>query len=545
MGLLETRVVIAQINPTVGDLKGNAEKIHKYIEKAIKLKANIVIFPELTITGYPPQDLVLEKKFIESNRQILENLTPICKDIYAVIGFIDYDGQHRYNAAATLGDKKIIGVTHKTLLPTYDVFDEDRYFTPANSIEPIMLDINGRNIKVGIEICEDLWDDNYKKKVTRELVEKGAEIIINLSASPFYVGKRTERENLLKTHSRRNHVPVFYVNMVGGQDELVFDGFSMAFDSEGKLLAFGKHFEEDFVSVDIDMENQGVGTEVAPPKYIKKEETFKALVLGTRDYCKKTGFRKAVIGLSGGIDSSLTASIATEALGKDNILGVSMPSQYSSEHSKEDAELLAKNLGIRYTVVPIEGIFEAFKGVLAKQFKDNAEGVTEENLQARIRGTILMALSNKFGHIVFTTGNKTELALGYCTLYGDMAGGLGIISDLSKVQVYELAEYYNSLKDQLIIPKRVLDKKPSAELKKDQYDPFDYSVVSPLVDEIVENGKNRDELIELGYAQTLVEEILTRIRSAEYKRKQTPPGIKITSKAFGIGRKMPIVNKYF
>jgi NAD+ synthetase len=319
----------------------------------------------------------------------------------------------------------------------------------------------------------------------------------------------------------------------------------MAFDSEGKMIAFGNHFEEDFIIVDIDMENQGIGVEVTPPKYIEEEETFKALVLGTRDYCKKTGFSKGVIGLSGGIDSSLTASIATEALGKENVLGVSMPSQYSSEHSKEDAKRLAKNLGIRHAVVPIEGIFEAFKGALAEQFKDMAEDVAEENLQARIRGTILMALSNKFGHIVFTTGNKTELALGYCTLYGDMAGGLGIISDLSKMQVYELADYYNRLKDKLIIPKRVFDKIPSAELKKDQYDPFDYSVVSPLVDEIIENGKTRDELIELGYAQTLVDEIIKRIRSAEYKRRQAPPGIKITSKAFGIGRKMPIVNKYF
>jgi NAD+ synthase (glutamine-hydrolysing) len=537
--------MLAQINPTVGDLRGNSERVQNYIEKAIESNAHIVIFPELTITGYPPQDLVLEKKFIEDNKKILENLAIMCKDICAIIGFIDYDAQHKYNAAAVLRDKKIIGVVYKTLLPTYDVFDEGRYFTPANNIEPILIDIDGTQIKAGIEICEDLWDDSYPIKVTKKLVEKGAEIIINLSASPFYVGKRAEREHLLEIHSKKNCVPIFYVNMVGGQDELVFDGFSMAFDSEGKMIAFGKHFEEDFIIVDIDMKNQGIGDEVTPPKYIEEEATFKALILGTRDYCKKTGFSRAVVGLSGGIDSSLTASIATEALGKENILGVSMPSQYSSEHSKEDAKLLAKNLGIRHAVVPIQGIFEAFKEALVEQFKDMAEDVTEENLQARIRGTILMALSNKFGDIVFTTGNKTELALGYCTLYGDMAGGLGLISDLSKMQVYQLAEYYNRLKGQLIIPKRVLDKKPSAELKRDQYDPFDYSIVSPLVDEIIENRKSRDELIEKGYAQTLVDEVLKRIRNAEYKRKQAPPGIKITSKAFGIGRKMPIINKYF
>ncbi len=539
------RFALGQINPTVGDLEGNARIMQNYIQRAIDSDANFIIFPELSITGYPPQDLVLEDRFIKDNKKILKKLAKNNKKIYAIVGFVDYDNANKYNSAALLGDGKILGVTHKTHLPTYDVFDEDRYFTPSDTIEPIEVKIDGNLIKIGLEICEDLWDENYKIKVTKKLVEKGANIIINLSASPYYVGKRADREQLLKKHSKENHVPILYVNMVGGQDELVFDGFSMAFDSEGKLMAFGNHFDEDLVTVNIDLDNDGKGKKVMPPKYVEEEEIFKALVLGTRDYCRKTGFKRAVLGLSGGIDSSLTASIASEALGRKNILGVSMPSQYSSEHSKEDAIILAKNLGIEYAVIPIQEIFKIFKKTLSTTFKDLSEDVTEENLQARIRGTILMALSNKLGHIVFTTGNKTELAIGYCTLYGDMAGGLGIISDLSKIQVYKLAEYVNKLNGQETIPRRVFEKKPSAELKHGQYDPFDYDIVSSLVDEMIEKGRGRDELIQLGYSKELIDEILDRIKKAEYKRRQAPPGIKITRKAFGIGRKMPIVNKYF
>ncbi len=503
----------------------------------------MVVFPELALTGYPPQDLVLEKRFVSDNKLMLEEIAEASKDIYTIVGFVDDNSGLIYNAAALLKDGKILGATYKTLLPTYDVFDEQRYFQPADEVAPLKVKLKGKLMSAGIEICEDLWDEKYDIKVTRELVEKNADFIINLSASPFYIGKRFEREELLKTHAKGNHVPIFYVNMVGGQDELVFDGLSMAIDSEGKLIAMGKHLEEDLVIVDINMEN-GIGKEVKPLPYDKEREIFKALVLGAKDYCRKTGFTKSVIGLSGGIDSSLTAAIATEALGKENTLGVSMPSQFSSQHSMEDSKLLAENLGINHFIISIQNTFESFKDTLAEAFKGIDEDVTEENLQARIRGIVLMAISNKLGHIVFTTGNKTELALGYCTLYGDMAGGLGIISDLSKTQVYKLAEYVNKSKGRETIPKRVFEKKPSAELKEGQYDPFDYDIVSPIVDEIVEKKKGRDDLVALGYERELVSEILEQIRNAEYKRKQAPPGIKITRKALGIGRKMPIANKY-
>ncbi len=539
----DTRVALAQINPTVGDLEGNIKIIVRSIEDAIESRVDLVVFPELALTGYPPQDLVLDERFVRNNKLMLDRVAKACREIYAIVGFVDHNNGRIYNAAALLMDGKVLGTAYKTLLPNYDVFNEDRYFEPADEIAPLEVELEGRRMNAGVEICEDLWDEKYRVKVTKKLVEEGANFIVNLSASPFYVGKRFDREQLLKTHAQANHVPIFYTNMVGGQDELVFDGLSMAVDSEGKLIAIGRHLEEDLVIVDVDMDN-GSGREVKPPPYNKEEEIFEALVLGTKDYCRKSGFTKAVLGLSGGIDSSLVATIAAGALGKDNVLGISMPSQYSSEHSMADARELAENLGIKYLVIPIQKAFEAFKETLAEMFRGMEEDVTEENLQARIRGIILMAISNKLGYIVFTTGNKTELALGYCTLYGDMAGGLGVISDLSKTQVYKLAEYVNKSKGREIIPKRVFEKKPSAELREDQYDPFDYGVVSPLVDEIVENRRGREELFALGYKLELVDEILEKIRNAEYKRRQSPPGIKITRKAFGIGRKMPIVNKY-
>ncbi len=545
--LMRVQVAMAQINSTVGDLKGNSERIKHYVQKAKEKAVDLVVFPELAITGYPPQDLLYENNFVQENKAWLNKIVEESRGITIVVGFVDFDPKIRgsdgtevkYNAAAVMRDGRLVGVQYKTLLPTYDVFDEDRYFAPA--VEHRVFDVKG--VKFGVEICEDLWDESYDVKVTKILVDKGAQFILNLSASPFYAGKRLERQRLLCKQARNNKVPIFYVNAVGGQDELVFDGQSLAVDKTGKLIALGKQFEEDLTVTEIDPETK-LGKKVKAPKYNREAEIFNALVLGVRDYFRKTGFKKAVIGLSGGIDSSLVAVIATEALGKENVLGVSMPSRYSSQHSKEDARQLAENLGIPYKVIPIETVFKAFEETLREEFAGLERDVAEENIQARIRGMILMSLSNKFGYLVLSTGNKTELALGYSTLYGDMCGGLAAISDVSKTEVYALARYVNEKAGRFIIPKSSVEKIPSAELKEDQFDPFDYDVISPLVDEIIENRRGKKGLIQMGYKKEDVAGTMKRVKTAEYKRRQAPPGIKITRKAFGIGRKMPIVNRY-
>ncbi len=376
-----------------------------------------------------------------------------------------------------------------------------------------------------------------------ELAREGAQLIININASPFYAGKRVLREKILRSKATALKRPLFYVNMVGGQDELVFDGESLAIDSQGELIGVGRRFKEDLIVVDLKTES-GTAAAVLPPPYDKDDAIFSALVLGVRDYFRKTGFKKAVIGLSGGIDSSLTAAIGVEALGPKNVVGTYMPSRYSSDHSRRDAEALSRNLGITYLVIPIDEIFGAYEKTLEQPFEGLPTDVTEENVQARIRGNILMAISNKFGYLVLTTGNKTELALGYCTLYGDMSGGLAVIGDVSKSEVYALAEYYNRRRGFEAIPKSSILKIPSAELKPDQYDPFDYNTVSPLVDEIIENRRSFKELTEMGYGAKLVDDILSRVRSAEYKRWQAAPAIKISRKAFGIGWRMPIVNHF-
>jgi len=440
-----------------------------------------------------------------------------------------------YNSAALISNRDLVGMQHKTLLPTYDVFDEARYFHPAR--ENNVFGIG--DLKFGLEICEDLWDEDYDKKVTKILKEKGAQLIFNINASPFYKNKLFERQELLIKQAKNNKIPIFYINQVGAQDELVFDGNSLVVNSEGKFIAEGKKFEEDFVVVNLG----DLDKEIKVSNYDNKD-LFNALVLGVRDYFNKSGFKKAVLGLSGGIDSSLTATIAVEALGKENVVGVSMPSHYSSQHSKDDARKLAENLGIKYLVIPIEQAFVSMKEIMEQEFLGLKEDITEENLQARIRGNILMALSNKFNYLVLSTGNKTELALGYCTLYGDMCGGLAVISDLSKHEVYKLARLYNQIKGKEIIPKSSIEKIPSAELRENQFDPFDYSKISPLVDEIIENRKNKKELLEMGYKEDEVNNVLNKIKNAEYKRKQSAPGIKVTKKAFGIGRKMPIVNNF-
>jgi len=551
------RVGMAQVNPTVGDLDGNAELVKSFMKRAEELKVDLLAFPEMVITGYPPLDLLPPReirthsgdlpsgpmKFIEKNRLLTERVAEHSTHLISVLGFVDHDRSNIYNAAAVCQGSKIVQIVHKTLLPTYDVFDELRYFQPASRNDPITIAVAGKRLALGVSICEDLWDEElrYPRPVTEELVRKGADVIVNINASPFYAGKRLVREKLLKSKATSLKRPIFYVNMVGGQDELVFDGESLAVDSRGELVGIGKSFDEDLNIVDLELES-GNALTVSPPPYNQEESVFTALALGVRDYFRKTGFKNAVIGLSGGIDSSLTAAIAVEALGRDNVVGVYMPSRYSSDHSRRDAETLSRSLGITHLTIPIDEMFTAYEKTFKETFEGRPADVTEENIQARIRGNVLMALSNKFGYLVLTTGNKTELALGYCTLYGDMSGGLAVIGDVSKSEVYALAEYYNRRRGFEAIPKSSITKIPSAELKPDQYDPFDYAIVSPLVDEIIENRRSAKELSGMGYDPKLVDDIITRIRNAEYKRWQAAPSIKITRKAFGIGWRMPIVN---
>lgn len=525
------RVALAQINPTVGDLKGNAEKITRYIKKARAEKAELVVFPELAITGYPPKDLLLKPSFVRENLRALEQVVKETRGIAVIVGFVEQERGAIYNAAAFISNGRLAGVQRKTHLPNYDVFDEKRYFKAARGFD--VFDVGG--VKIGVTICEDIWINGG---LCKERVKKGAELLVNLSASPFHAGKLRERERLLAARARESGAPVLYCNLVGGQDDLVFDGGSCVFNAEGMLVARARRFEEALLLSDL---SQG---EIAPEEE-GVEEVYKALVLGIRDYVRKNGFKKVVIGLSGGIDSSVTATLACRALGRKNVLGVAMPSRVTSKESLEDAEKLASNLGIELRVIPISSTFDAYLKTLSAEFKGTKADVTEENLQARIRGNILMALSNKFGYLVLSTGNKSELAVGYTTLYGDLAGGLAAISDVPKGMVYELARYINS--EHEVIPRRVLEKEPSAELREGQRDRDDippYSVLDPILHAYIEENKSKEEIAAMGYDEALVEEVIRRVDRSEYKRQQAPIGIKVTSKAFGSGRRMPITNRY-
>ena len=549
---------MAQINPIVGDIKGNLDKVLEKIEESKRLGANIIAFPEMVITGYPPQDLLHESDFIHANQNAIKEITNSTQGVVVIVGFVDSDKEERlYNAAAVFENGKLHRFVHKTLLPTYDVFDEERYFEPGESINPLAVKVGGKKIQLGVEICEDLWDGDYHTKVTDILCSKGAELIINISSSPFHVGKQFERERLVVEKAKKNRVPVFLVNVIGGQDELVFDGRSVAADSKGRVIALGKQFEEDLVLTEIDIQS-GEGEPLKKPSYDEAAEMYNALVLGIRDYFRKTGFKMAVLGLSGGIDSSLTACIATDALGPENIIGVSMPSKYSSHHSKTDAEELAENLGIKYIQIPIQEIVDSYHKTwkqplqeLHAHFNIDAsqdDPVADENIQPRVRGNTLMDISNRLKDLkilVLNTGNKTEIALGYCTLYGDMTGGVGVIGDVSKLEVYKLAKYVNRKDGRQVIPDGSITKKPSAELKEDQFDPFDFDIVSPMVDEIVADRLGKQELISKGYPPDTVEDVYRRLRQSEYKRWQAPPCIRITKKSFGIGWKMPIVNHFW
>ncbi len=553
------RLALAQMNPTVGDLSGNLSRITTLIQQARQEGAHVVAFPELAVTGYPPQDLLYEKQFVRRNRALLDEIAKVSSEIVVIVGYVDFDQDwYLYNSAAVITRGDIIARVHKTLLPSYDVFDEARYFKSdgVEGISPVRIDLDRSVVNLGVEICEDLWDDRYDIKVTELLTKRGADLILNISASPFYLGKRFDRERLVIAKAVSCHVPIILVNMVGGQDDLVFDGMSLGADASGNLIVYGPAFEEELIFVDIDVATRTAPVVTAPP-YDKTEEMFKALVLGIRDYFRKTGFKRAVLGLSGGIDSSVTACIAAEALGPKNVIGVSMPSHFSSSHSKTDAETLAERLGIHFLRLPIQEIVDAYSRSLAPIWDsvraefgvlpESEDPVADENIQPRVRSNCLMDLSNRFrdlGILVINTGNKTELALGFCTIYGDMTGGIGALGDVSKLQVYELARYINRRAGREIIPQSVLEKTPSPELRPNQVDPFDFSIVSPLVDDIVERRLSRQELVDMGYPPDVVDDVYRRMRTAEYKRRQAPPCIKITKKAFGIGWKMPIVNHY-
>ncbi len=570
------RIALAQINTTIGDLEGNASKIVEYIGRARDVGADVVAFPELAITGYPPEDLVLRRSFVEDNVRALDQIVvPATVGITALVGFIDHD-EHVFNAAALISDRKVAGRYHKQFLPNYGVFDENRYFQRGTE-SPIYV-IAG--IDVGVNVCEDIW---FSDGPVRDQALAGAEVILNINGSPYHRGKGAFRENMISTRASDNLVGVCYVNMVGGQDELVFDGHSVIYDARGSLVARAEQFAEELLVYDMDVDtvtqarlreprgrnerepDSGVETSrvivsvgsfigsrpAIDPKIAEPledvAEVWGALVLGTRDYLKKTGFSKVGIALSGGIDSSLVAAIAVEALGPENVMGVSMPSRFSSEGSKTDAQALAERLGIQYMSLPIEGAFAASLDMLEPAFGDTQFGVAEENLQARIRGNVMMSLSNKFGWMVLTTGNKSELATGYCTLYGDMAGGYAVIKDVPKLLVYALARYVNERAGHDVIPQAVIDKPPSAELRPDQLDSDSlppYEVLDPILEAYVEDDRSLGDIVAMGFERATVERIAGLVDRNEYKRRQAPPGVKITERAFGRDRRLPIANRY-
>jgi NAD+ synthase (glutamine-hydrolysing) len=529
------RIALAQINTTVGDISGNAKKILEYADRAREEGARVVVFPELALTGYPPEDLLLRTSFIEENLSAWRGIAGKISGITAVVGFVDRgkDGRN-YNAAGIASGGRVRGVYHKMHLPNYGVFDEVRYFRRGK--EPFLFPA-GRSA-VGVTICEDIWVRGGP--LPRE-AKSGARLILNLSSSPYHAGKWETRRELVTGHARRTGKPVAYCNLVGGQDELVFDGGSMVVSGTGKLLARANLFAEELLVCDVD--GQGEGGPVAPvPK--EEEEIFRALVLGTRDYVEKNRFPGVIIGLSGGIDSSLVAVVAVEALGASRVTGVTLSSPYTSPQSVEDAHGLAKNLGIRCIDLEIIEPFAALRKALEEPFRGRPMDTTEENIQARIRGTMLMALSNKFGSLVLTTGNKSEMSVGYATLYGDMAGGFAVIKDLFKTMVYRVSRYYNGKRGRAVIPERVLTRPPSAELSPDQKDsdclPADYDVLDPILRMYVEKDRSIPEMVAKGFPEEVVRKVVSLVDRSEYKRRQAPPGVKITPRALGKDRRMPI-----
>jgi NAD+ synthase (glutamine-hydrolysing) len=542
------KIALGQINPTIGDFTGNSKKIIESARQAHVQGAEMVLFPELAVCGYPPRDLLEKPDFIARNQQVVDEIARAVPHITVVCGFVSpakvETGKSVMNSAAVLRDGAVQFVQSKMLLPTYDVFDELRYFDPARSQR--LFPAGGRQFAV--TICEDAWNDKhfwprrlYSVDPVDELLHAGGNFVINISASPFHLGKRELRRQMLATIARDNKVPVLFVNQVGGNDSLIFDGSSMVISPSGSIVAQAKSFEEDLVVFDSET-MQGDMHEQTP---VGVPSAYAALVLGTRDYVRKCAFKKVVIGLSGGIDSALTAAIAVDALGKENVTGIAMPSQYSSEHSIKDARELACKLGIRFELMPIGAIFDEYRKSLSSLFSGLPEGIAEENIQSRIRGNILMAFSNKFGELVLTTGNKSELAVGYCTLYGDMVGGLAVIGDVPKTMVYNLSRYVNSMKP--VIPQSTIDKPPSAELRPDQKDSDSlppYEVLDKILEDYVERYRTAEQIAaDHGYGEQVVRDVIRMIERSEYKRQQAAPGLKITPKAFGVGRRFPIAQK--
>ena len=519
-------VAICQINPVLGSFENNLKKIATNYEEAVKKGADLVVFPEMSITGYPPQDLLSSNKFVDQNIHCLENLSKMVT-VPCIFGFVDSVDGNKYNAAAVCQDGKIVYKYHKIHLPNYDVFDERRYFQSGDSVGVFDLKINNSNYKIALQICEDLWEDEYERKISDEIIKNNPDLIINISASPFTKDRKNDRIKLIQSKYKNANCPFIYCNLVGGQDELIFDGFSMVFNSELELINMGNGFQEQILLTDLN-------TKVSIENISSNEQLFKALSLGINDYFIKTGHKKAVIGLSGGIDSALVACLAVDALGSDNVYLVSMPSRFSSDHSKSDAKKLASNLNTNFDTIDIDGLFGKYLDTLDKKFEGTENNVAEENIQSRIRGNILMAISNKFGCLVLSTGNKTELALGYCTLYGDMSGGLSAIGDLNKTEVYELSKWINQNKE--LIPKNIISKEPSAELAPNQVDPFDYELISPIVDKIVFGDSNELDQQFLSLKK--------KININEHKRRQAAPVLRVSKKAFGIGRRIPIVNHF-
>jgi NAD+ synthase (glutamine-hydrolysing) len=570
-------LALAQMNHVVGDFEGNFRKIVKQIDRASKARADVIAFPEMCLPGYPPEDLLLKPEFIQENLSYLKKILPHTEDIMAIIGFVDRkDDIH--NAAAVLYGGEILGIYHKIFLPNYGVFDENRYFQAGQKIQVFMLN----DVRVGINICEDIW---YPGGPTREqALFGGAEVIINISSSPYHYGKAQSRLRMLSTRAEDNVVIVAYVNTVGGQDELVFDGNSMIISEDGDLLGKSPSFEEDLLLLTLHPENvfnkrihdprrrkdklftdvkwhlDVISSKKNEKKRTKKvhtaqisefleinAEVYKALETGLRDYVQKNHFKKVLIGISGGIDSALVASIAVDALGAKNVIGVSMYSQYTTEGSKTDARNLAKNMDFELLEIPINQLYQDFISEMKPVFKNRSADITEENIQARIRGNILMALSNKFGWLVLATGNKSEISVGYCTLYGDMVGGFSVIKDVYKTMVYQLAEYRNQKAGSEIIPKRIITKAPSAELKPDQKDTDSlppYDILDPILKAYVEDDLSPNEIKELGFEPKIVEKVIQMVDGNEYKRRQAAPGIKISYRAFGKDRRFPITNLF-
>ncbi len=559
------RVGLAQINTTVGDLDGNAAKALENVDRARELGVDIVSFPELTVTGYPPEDMLLRPSFVKDSREALEVVVKGCRGITAVVGFVDSDGDGIYNAAALVHDGRMADVYRKQRLPNYGVFDEMRYFRPGEGFPVYTV----AGVDVGVNVCEDIW---YPGDPTCTQALAGAQVVVNINGSPFPAGKRAFRQEMLATRARDYDVFVSYTNQVGGQDELVFDGGSMVLSPDGGLVAQAAMFEEELLVCDLDLparrrgrgargaavrrvalsdgpfisEKPALERRLAPPLE-GEAEVYAALVTGTRDYVRKTGFQKVVIALSGGIDSSLVAAVAVDAIGRENVVGVSMPSRYSSEGSIKDARELVERLGMELMIIPIEPGHAAYLEMLDRAFAGTEPGVAEENIQSRIRGNVVMALSNKFGWLVLTTGNKSEFATGYATLYGDMAGGFAVIKDVPKTLVYRLARHRNTWEDGPVISERVIEKPPSAELKPGQLDQDtlpSYEELDQVLEAYVEDDKNAEEIVGMGFDRDLVVRVIRMVNRNEYKRRQAPPGVKITPRAFGRDRRLPIANRY-